>query len=669
MFSRAQRGAYSAAHDPKLRPNRYFCVWTPILCASVRSPWAISALIVLTITHHMPPCVQGVCDRDGIALNVRDLMRPWLTCAMFPVLRVRMSAPNTLNVVQQPFSLYPRPERARGVELAGKVDCACRDGAGGAKGGDGGANSTKVLRRGAPADVHDRSNPAEVADLPLGAPRPVDAQRHVGNAAGDGPTADRTPEPAAATEGSDLPGRRGEDSGPTNRWIVPLRIRVANGSWSGPSGAARGPEGGDRPFDRASGGQPGEETHRFLMAEESASISLRGFSCDAADGSGGGVGGGGARTGGVAEGEEEYCTVNGERSRVAGGARRPYLVVNDCHSGFFTVQYECEKSWALALAALEEGVLSECEAMGFVNDLILGLHEGVLVDREAASACIGAGRGGMYNGYYCDVPRLFSRLQNVVRLLGRDRSHPAWCAGQLFIWELLIMCASNALGEIYEAFRRRREVAVSRHLSDLSKRNGFAKEATASGAADNGIVVEQPADGPHTSGPSRSAPHASRDTGSPSRTVDADDIARQVDRGKGPRSAADAGGEGSTPATATAPAARSVTDGNRTAAEEAARVRLFRVMTDMELAFQEVEEHVRWHGERVEAGVEQAAEALQSLRDMRDRLQRCRSQLMLDARRFDGAWDPSGCAADSSPDTKMGGERVGAVGGEASTRR
>ncbi|CAN0539113.1 unnamed protein product, partial [Scytosiphon promiscuus] len=46
---------------------------------------------------------QGVCDRDGVALNVRDLMRPWLTRAMFPVLRVRMSAADTLAIVQEPF--------------------------------------------------------------------------------------------------------------------------------------------------------------------------------------------------------------------------------------------------------------------------------------------------------------------------------------------------------------------------------------------------------------------------------------------------------------------------------------------------------------------------------------------------------------------------------------
>ncbi|CAN0547291.1 unnamed protein product, partial [Ectocarpus sp. 12 AP-2014] len=47
------------------------------------------------------------------------------------------------------------------------------------------------------------------------------------------------------------------------------------------------------------------------------------------------------------------------------------MVVNDDHSGFFTVQYECVRSWRLALAAVEQGVLNECETMGFVHDLVI----------------------------------------------------------------------------------------------------------------------------------------------------------------------------------------------------------------------------------------------------------------------------------------------------------
>ncbi|CAM9294929.1 unnamed protein product, partial [Choristocarpus tenellus] len=96
-----------------------------------------------------------------------------------------------------------------------------------------------------------------------------------------------------------------------------------------------------------------------------------------------------------------------------------YVVLNHEHSGFFTLQYECERSWDLALGALTAGRLSECEAMGLVYDVILGLHEGVLNENSSGN-----------------VEQLFGRLQQAVKVLGVDRSHPAWCPGQQFLWEL-----------------------------------------------------------------------------------------------------------------------------------------------------------------------------------------------------------------------------------------
>ncbi|CAN0574490.1 unnamed protein product, partial [Ectocarpus sp. 12 AP-2014] len=61
-------------------------------------------------------------------------------------------------------------------------------------------------------------------------------------------------------------------------------------------------------------------------AERSTSVALR---CESADASVGRV---------------ESIDSN----RRDGGRRPPYMVVNDDHSGFFTVQYECVRSWRLA---------------------------------------------------------------------------------------------------------------------------------------------------------------------------------------------------------------------------------------------------------------------------------------------------------------------------------
>lgn len=393
------------------------------------------------------------------------------------------------------------------------------------------------------------------------------------------------------------------------------------------------------------------------------------------------------------------------------------MVVNDGHSGFFTVQYECERSWALALAALEQGAMDECETMGFVHDLILGLHQGMVVDREADGAggigigtddgCgDGDGDGDGYDGAHgrhCSVPRLFSRLRDVVRLLARDRSHPAWCAGQLFIWELLVKYASNVLAEIAELSQRRMlelTFRLPRRLSDRGLAGGGEPDAssgsTASAAAgaieeggeeDNGpvrggtLVVgdaresnrtdelgQPPEAAAATARPSAAAPLADgenavhpatarrqRGTGTrpggslPSPGMEATSVACGAGTGAAPRAASatavvtddDSRGDGRTAVAAPAATPPAVSaallpsEDDLAATVKSACARLRDVTTDMEAAYGEVKEHMRWHAEKAVPDAEQATEAFQTLHAMRGwilhTLLKCRTQLAWDA--------------------------------------
>lgn len=529
---------------------------------------------------------QGVCDRDGIALNIRDLMQPWLSRPKFPVLRVRVVG-SSLAITQQPYSFFSLSQRdaTSGADSTTTAEIgrrACEEGAKGGKGDDAGARSPKLPRTGTP--------------VPSGRPREgttsaVDLQ--VCGAAEVAGSAERSqPAPAA--------------------WPVPLRIRAATGSRSvshgAPASAVESREGGRD--GKSNGQQPGEDTRSVLLTETSTSVVLPSLSCDsAADGSGEGA----------ISAERVGNSENGGGNQETGRERRPYLVVNDGHSGFFTVQYECERSWELALAAVEEGVLNECETMGFVHDLILPLHEGVLIDRRAASLSISSREESCDGGgedSSCDVTCLFSRLKRVVQLLGRNRGHPAWPTGQLFIWELLIMCASEELGEIYELSRGEFVLAQKCEQGSCERRNVSPAAATRSVA---GQLTEDGGD----TGRGRAAgssPTAHQRTGS-TNTPRTETHSGQTD--KAFETEDSCVGVFEEKSTAAATDARSAMEGRITAAAQ----RLRSITADVGLASAKAEEHVRWHADRVASGVQQASEALRSLQEMRDRLERSRAQL------------------------------------------
>lgn len=511
-------------------------------------------------------------------------MQPWLTRPKFPVLRVRMVGSN-LAITQQPYSFFTPLQRAAasGVDPTATAKIArrtCEEGTEGGESEDAGARSPKLLRTGAP--------------VPGGRPfggrtSAVDVQACGAAEVAGSAASQEKPRPARAA------------------WPVPLRIRAAAGSRSVSNGAPGRVEGNEAAHDGdRSNGHPEEETRSVLLTETSTSVALPCLSC-------------GSAAGGSSEGAmsaEGFGFENRNGNQDAGRERRPYMVVNDGHSGFFTVQYECERSWELALAAVEEGVLNECETMGFVHDLILPLHEGVLIDRRAASLSISCRKESCDGGGEdpsCDVTCLFSRLEKVVHVLGRNRGHPAWSTGQLFIWELLIMCASNELGEIYELSRARGEflLAQKRLQDSLGQRNVSAATATRDipgvltgdeGGTDSGHANV------HHRTRSTSTPRTETDGGQADKAVVADD------------SCAGVGGQNNV---AVASDTLSVMEGR--IAEAAQRLR--KITADVELACEEAEEHVRWHVDRVASGVERASEALQSLREMRDRLERSRAQL------------------------------------------
>lgn len=504
-------------------------------------------------------------------------MRPWLTCAMFPVLHVRMSADNTLTITQQPFSFYGHSEGLESDDSGSDERQACdvadegperscvRD-----------ASTSDILQKGAgdPVDSSGLATPfttGEACSVKITAPE-------------------------TAMGGNNGPaGRRGDEGSADTLWVIPLRIRVAYGPRSVPRGgvADDGAKGEDAPFDHCTGGaRPGEEMYSFLMTGRSDSVTLSCLSSDSINRARSEVGAGVA---GEEKGEAATSAGGGRRSDPAVGERgQPYLVLNDGHSGFFTVQYECERSWSLALAALEDGVLNECETMGLVHDLVLGfLRQRFLTVRKKSTENINE---GMCDGsFHCNVPRLVSRIQDVVRVLGRDRSHPAWCIGQLFIWKLLMMYAAKALKEMHVYWRRRQQDAMgSSHQPQRPKRgDSMSRSAPVVGEVDGGI----------------------RPPNDVQKIPPAETVA------------------GDAPAFSTAAEGREkkwfVSDDEVAAAERVAFARLKKVTADMELAFEDSKEHVQWHSDRVASGVEKAAETLESLCAMRDRLGSCRAELML----------------------------------------
>lgn len=491
-------------------------------------------------------------------------------------------AGSNLTITQQPYSFFAHSQRdtTSGVESTATSQVArpaCDEGADGGQSEDSGARSPELLRTGATvAGGQPRKGGTSAVHL-----QGCGAAQVAGSAA-----TQEKPQPARAT------------------WPVPLRIRVATGRLAvpngAPAGAVDGKEGG---LGGGLNGQLGEETRSVLLTETSTSVVLPCLSCGSpADGSGEGTLSAERMEFDNGGGNQEFCR-----------ERRPYLVVNDGHSGFFTVQYECERSWELAVAAIEEGVLNECETMGFVYDLILPLHEGVLIDRRAASLSI-SGRRECFDGggesSSCDVTCLFSRLDRVVHLLRRDRGHPAWSAGQLFIWELLIMCASNELGEIYELSRARGEFLLAQKLRNVSAAAAKGSVAGVLGSDDEGDTERGKAPSVHQRTGSKNTPRTETDGGQAVKAVVAEDSRGGVSSEK----------------TSVAAAATDTLSAMESRIAAAAQ-RLRSITADVELACKEAEEHVRWHVDRVASGVEQASEALQSLREMRDRLERSRAQL------------------------------------------
>ncbi|CAB1121493.1 unnamed protein product [Ectocarpus sp. CCAP 1310/34] len=505
--------------------------------------------------------VQGVCDRDGVALDVRGLMQPWLTRPKFPMLRVRMVG-DALSITQQPFSFFPFPRGGSFPPPSGVDSAAHRAVSQGGAGEwvvsseDGAGRSAKVLRMGSAA-----AGGAQAQGQASPSPPLDDSTRSEGSASA-----------AAEMQVSDdeRPPVAGVTQSGSACWAIPLRIRMSRVML--PEDGGLGAAGrGERHHGAGPAGEAaasGKDTHRFLLVERSTSVALR---CESADASVGRV---------------ESIDSN----RRNGGKRPPYMVVNDDHSGFFTVQYECVRSWRLALAAVEQGVLNECETMGFVHDLVIALHEGVLLDRRAACLTIAGARGrGGGGDLQCDVPCLFSRLEEVVRLL--DRGHPAWCTGQLFLWELLVMCASNVLGEVYELSRRRREAAlVQKRLRDTLEFERLVA-VTGGGNSEAGSAQEE-----------GGAPRPHGESG----------------RDCTPE------GEGATTVPAMVPPPRPpVLDSEVASAAE----RLRNITADVERASAVVEGHAEWYAERAVFGEERANEGLQSLRAMQDRLDRSRAQL------------------------------------------
>lgn len=577
--------------------------------------------------------MQGVCDKAGIDLNVWELMQPWLTRPKFPVLRVRMTG-SRLVITQQPFSFFALPRgattgAAHSTIVAAKVARrVCQVGVGEGASEDERARSPKLPRTGAPAAEGNVTSPPH-PPVPGGGPLEVSANA-IGTSTQVSSAAAATEGAVAARESPELTGVSQTKSSPKLRgaggcgndtcWVVPLRIRVAKGSprlFPGGASSCAVQEKEGKHCNGSDGGRRGQETHRILLTERSTCVALPSLSRKLAD----------APSASRAIDKGNSSPGGGEGCDSGGGSQEPYLVVNDGHSGFFTVQYECERSWELALAAVEEGALDECETMGFVHDLILPLHEGVLMDRRAASLSI-AGReerscGG--GNISCDVSCLFSRLEKVVRLLGRDRSHPAWSTGQLFIWELLIMCASNALGEVYELSHTRKEAPLP---TQKSTGDSLEHNRNVSGGAESVVAVAgaktggdgDAADRGHAAAGSSAQAH--QDAGSAGCAPGMKTSDGRLTNGERQRKGGVVAEENSAAAATTV--ARSVLVREKT---EAVAERLRSVATEMELALEEVEEHVRWYADRVACGMEQAGEGLQSLRAMRDRLGRSRAQL------------------------------------------
>ncbi|CAN0413183.1 unnamed protein product, partial [Ectocarpus sp. 12 AP-2014] len=290
--------------------------------------------------------VQGVCDRDSVALDVRGLMQPWLTRPKFPMLRVRMVG-DALSITQQRFSFFPVP-RDGSFPTPGGADSAAHGAVSHGGGGglvvsseDGAGRSAKLLRMGSAAaggaQAQGRASPPP-PPVPHKPPPLDDSTRSEGNA-------------SAATDmqvsDDERPPVAGVMQSGSACWAIPLRIRTSRVMLP-EDGGLRAAGRGERHHGAGAAGEAaasGEDTHRFLLAERSTSVALR---CESADASVGRV--------------ESI-----DSSRRNGGRRppyMPYMVVNDDHSGFFTVQYECVRSWRLALAAVEQGVLNECETMG-----------------------------------------------------------------------------------------------------------------------------------------------------------------------------------------------------------------------------------------------------------------------------------------------------------------
>lgn len=532
-----------------------------------------------------------------MGLNIRDLMRPWLTRAMFPVLRVRMSGENTLSITQEPFSFQElQRTRVRDSSVTSSTEAVeaspmpAESSAGSSEMNASSANEQRtgqshVVRQN--DQIRDRAPETSSGNT-------VEASSDVSTSVVDTPSVVASGATEASPPSPLRSIRHGGDGDGAPPWVVPLRIRVANGSHSSSDVDSVGSGGVE--IARGPGVRPGEEMYSFLMAESSTSVVLSGIS-QAPDNVG-------ASNREVQAEANDVTLANESRPdgsndvkngrEMKGGENvggRPYLVMNDGHSGFFTVQYECERSWSLALAALEQGALSVCEATGIVHDLILGLHERVIFERYMNIA--GSGRGNY--GERSDVTHLLFRLEEVVRLLGRDRSHPAWCTGQLFIWEMHMMHASNTVGDLRQMIRRRRDPMFAKFRS---------------GSAHNGV----------SSVPTsfETAKHECSNSSNP-----------QQPSGATPSSVTDANvaGEGSQPAAPEMVNAAAAEEENSRIVTEAGTL-FSRIMDDLKLACTEAEEHVQWHSERVASGVEQAAEPLQSLQVIHERLQRIQTHLL-----------------------------------------
>lgn len=501
-------------------------------------------------------------------------MQSWLTFPAFPVLRVTMSSANTVAITQQPF-FYRKPlaQAATRVSAAASVVKASPESRDTVRSGD--KNLSSSDESGAPADEHGRDTSRTTSDMLTTGGTATNTQECDTSSAKDDSS---STEPALASR-SGLPEPEGQGEREGTRWVVPLRIRAANGPRSVQAAASGGTAvGADGQRHGGIWRLPGEEVRSLLMTDVSTSVTLHSLACDPVERLSGK-----ASLNTRADGQDQ-----GFDAGVCSGGG-PYLVMNDDHSGYYNVRYECERSWRLALAAVEAGVLSECEAMGFVHDLKLEFREEMLANLAARRGIVAGGNGAGL--------RAISRVRETVEILSRDRSNSAWCIGQLFLLETLMADVWAALSNEYAIRRQRQELERARQRDNV----GSTSPSVRVEASDSELK------------PAREQ-ETSQATEEPAAT---DEASMEV------------GGN--------------LVD-TRAAAERASGVILRRLHADVKDALQELAGHIGWHYDRMRSGEARSQEAIDSLRGMQGQVHVCHNQLIMAIMSFRVERNPNDCS-------------------------